>query len=166
MTGKRYLVFGGRDFTDRAALFDSLDRLHAKMGISCIIEGEAGTRDERTGKVKRGADLFAREWAEERGVPFEPYPAAWTDLDAPGAVIRQRRDGTLYNAKAGHDRNKLMRDKGKPDGGVMFPGGTGTANMCRLLDQADPRIKIWLPMRKRQKPAPASEETSAGGGLR
>jgi hypothetical protein len=100
MTAHRYLIFGGRDFTDRAAIFHFLDRLHTKTGISCVIEGEA-----------RGADRLACEWAEQRCVAVDRYHEDW---------------GTHGNS-AVHIRNARMIAEGRPGGAVGFPGGRARA---------------------------------------
>jgi hypothetical protein len=51
-------------------------------------------------------------------------------------VIRRRRDGRLYNAAAGGIRNQRMLDEEKPNLVVAFPGGNGTADMCRRANSA------------------------------
>lgn len=61
-----------------------------------------------------GIDMAGKRWADARGIAVLPFPAAWDDLDAPGAVIRYRqapagdRRGAPYNARAGNDRNVRM----------------------------------------------------------
>lgn len=55
-------VIGSRTFTDRARLFADLDALRAEIGDFTVISGGA-----------RGADTFAKEWANERGLPFEVF---------------------------------------------------------------------------------------------
>lgn len=52
------LVCGGRDYDDRAHVFDVLDGIHGAFPIVRIIEGGAS-----------GADRLAREWAGERWIP-------------------------------------------------------------------------------------------------
>jgi hypothetical protein len=119
----RVLVYGGRNYADAARLFHILDHYHAESGgFSAVIEGEAS-----------GVDKLARAWAESRGVPFDPYPADWDNLDAFPFVLRRRADGKIYNAAAGGIRNERMLVEGKPDVGIEFPGGTGTADMSRRL---------------------------------
>lgn len=119
----RVLVYGGRDYADRDRLFAVLDHYHAQRPFTVVIEGEAD-----------GADKLARAWAESRGVPVLPFPANWTDLETEPVVERLRHDGTLYNAAAGGVRNQRMLVEGKPDIGIEFPGGRGTADMrSRLL---------------------------------
>jgi hypothetical protein len=95
------IVFGGRTFDDESFLFAALDFLHGTRGIAKVIQGGAP-----------GADKLAKRWADLRGVPCETVPAEWDNLNAPGAVIRTRRDGTRYNAKAGPDRNAKMLTMG------------------------------------------------------
>ena len=101
------LVCGGRDYQDRRVVFDTLDRLHEREGVSLLIEGGA-----------RGADRFAREWAQERGCPYRTFCAQWKK----------------YGKSAGPIRNAEMLRFGKPQLLVAFPGGAGTENM---IDQAN-----------------------------
>lgn len=117
----RVIVCGGRDYQDRAKVFESLDRLHQEKGITCVIHGDCRT----------GADRFADEWAKERGVDVQRYQADWIRL----------------GRAAGPVRNQVMRDEAKADGVVAFPGGRGTADMCRRA--VDPvygaPLKVWHP---------------------
>jgi len=126
----RVVVTGGRDFADASLVERALSAVHRKHGIAVLIEGEA-----------TGADTLSKLWAERNGVEVAPYPAKWTDLSHPDAVIRKRRDGTQYDAKAGGRRNQQMIEHGKPSVAVAFPGGTGTADMVRKLKKA--AIPVW-----------------------
>lgn len=112
----RVLVCGGRDYTDREAVFAALDRLHAERGVDVVIHGDAA-----------GADTQARLWAVARGIAHHPYPAEWEK----------------HGRGAGPIRNQEMLDGGKPDGVVAFPGGRGTADMVRRAEAAG--LKIWFP---------------------
>jgi hypothetical protein len=109
-----------------------LDAEHARDPISIVIEGEA-----------EGADTEARIWAEKRGIPVDPYPAAWTDLSHPDAIIKVRRNGTKYDAKAGYRRNAKMLAKGMPDVVIAFPGGSGTRQMCSLAEKAGVEVRRY-----------------------
>lgn len=102
----RLVVTGGRDYSDTQRAFAALDDLHARRPISVLIEGEA-----------RGLDSRARVWAVRRGISVEPYPAKWD----------------TYGKAAGGIRNQQMIDEGRPDYGLVFPGGVGTADMRRRL---------------------------------
>jgi hypothetical protein len=105
----RVVVYGGRNFDDRRAAYAILDRLHLRTPFSVVIHGDY-----------RGADWLARDWARARGVPDEPYPAEWK----------------LLRKAAGPIRNARMVTEGRPDFGVEFPGGDGTADMRAKLAQA------------------------------
>ena len=117
---KRFIVCGGRDFNDREAVFNHLDRLHAKVGVAGIAHGGA-----------TGVDTFAGEWAKERGIPCEVFPV-------PDAEWKKR------GPAAGPLRNAYMAAKYQPDGVVAFPGGTGTASMTSIAEFNG--IKVWEPM--------------------
>lgn len=116
----RVLVTGGRNYSDAGRAFAILDHYHAQRPFTVLIEGEAS-----------GLDTIAKSWAQARGVPVEPYPADWTDLDTKPLVVRYRRDGTPYNAAAGSIRNQRMLDEGRPNVCLVFPGGNGTEDMWR-----------------------------------
>lgn len=113
---QRVLVCGGRDYEDREQLFRVLDAAHLANPIVCLIHGAA-----------RGADTLAGDWALERDVLCNAYPADWD------------RDGRA----AGPIRNKKMLVEGKPHMVVAFPGGRGTANMIQQAEAAGiPVVRI------------------------
>lgn len=124
------LVCGGTRFTEKSWLYDELDELHRQRKITKIVHGAA-----------RGADTFAANWAYDRHVFVQSYPAKWNDIDAPGAVIRFRTDGELYNAAAGPIRNRFMLDKEKPHLVVAFPGGEGTEDMVAYARKKGVEVK-------------------------
>lgn len=99
---------GGRKYRDRQRLYLELDRLHEAKRITLIIQGKG-----------KGADELAEDWADERGVPCESYPADWSLGRAAGPI-----------------RNSKMIKEGRPDVGVCFPGGDGTADMTKKLRRA------------------------------
>lgn len=115
--GIRLLVCGGCDYADAAAVGAALDRVHRARGVAVLIHGAA-----------RGADSLAADWARRRGIPAEAYPADW---------------GT-HGKAAGPKRNARMLAEGRPDGVVAFPGGRGTADMCRQAKAAG--VKVWQPI--------------------
>lgn len=116
----RLLVCGGRHYANRHQVAIALGLAHVRRPITALIHGGA-----------TGADALAAEWAAARGIPCEPFPAAWSDLNALPLVLRYRRDGTPYNAAAGGIRNQRMVDEGRPDVVIAFRGGVGTADMIR-----------------------------------
>lgn len=104
----RIIVCGGRDYADRAFVFQVLDKIHTLRGICEVIQGEAP-----------GADRWAREWALNRGVTLNRCRAEWEK----------------HGKRAGPIRNAHMLTL-RPDGVVAFPGGRGTADMCRQAEAA------------------------------
>lgn len=121
----RVLVCGGRKYRDENAVGHALDLLRHKFGLAAVIHGAAP-----------GADTLADVVARKAKVPVDPFPAAWDDLDAPGAVIKIGANGRAYNAKAGSDRNARMLAEGKPNLVLAFPGGNGTADMAATAKRA------------------------------
>jgi hypothetical protein len=103
----RVLVCGGRDYSDRMAVWHTLDAF--APAITEVISGMA-----------RGADTFAAEWARRFLFPLHEFPANW------------KRDGRA----AGSIRNQRMLTEGRPDAVIAFPGGRGTADMVRRSEKA------------------------------
>lgn len=118
----RVLVFGGREYNDRQKVYDTLDVFHAKTPISLIIHGACESRlDIQTGLSIWSADELAEHWAKHRYVPYLGIPAIWYI------------DGKFQGKKAGPERNAMMIKKGRPEAGLGFPGGKGSADMAAKL---------------------------------
>jgi hypothetical protein len=79
---------------------------------------------------------------DEEGYELVQYPAAWEDLTTPGAVIKTRRDGKQYNAKAGLDRNLLMAQNA--DAAIIFWDGksTGSKNMIDIAKRLGLLVRV------------------------
>ena len=113
----RVLVCGGRDFTNKELLFNTLWNLMDQRKTEeyvctdeyTIIHGDA-----------KGADSLADLFAYTYGTNLDVYPADWN----------------TYGKAAGAIRNKQMLEEGKPDLVIAFPGGKGTANMVKLALEA------------------------------
>ena len=132
--GFRLLVCGdrdwGSDFRDRWLLEQELATWAALYPDLLIIEGEGGH-----------ADVMAREWAQERGVAYEPYPAHWRhDDDCPADCRR------AIGRAAGPVRNLLMLNVGRPDYVVAFhrdlAASKGTANMVRIARERGVPVRV------------------------
>lgn len=89
----RVLVCGSRTFSDRGFLYRELNAFDKDIPITLLIVGGA-----------RGADTFARDWAEIRGIPFQEFKADWK----------------TYGKGAGPIRNKQMLKEGKPERVIAF----------------------------------------------
>jgi len=110
----RILVTGGRDFHYKDVVYGALNKVHRKRGISLIIQGGAS-----------GADHLASDWAKDNAIDTAQYNADWCQ----------------YGKAAGPIRNQRMIDEGKPNAAVAFPGGSGTADMVRRLNEAG--VPVW-----------------------
>lgn len=107
MTVQIVLVFGGREFSDRVLMHRVMTHVRQQHpSIVAVVHGDAN-----------GADKLGGEWARNIGLQEIRMPANWN----------------FYKLGAGPRRNRAMRDLIKPQLGVMFPGGSGTANMRGLL---------------------------------
>jgi hypothetical protein len=120
----RLLVCGGRDYVDQQAMFDFLDELAGVLRVDVLIEGE-----------QRGDDTLARDWAESRGIPIDPYPAEWD----------------RYRSSAGMIRNQRMLREGQPELVVAFPTpkSVGTWGMVRIARMAG--VTTWVMPEDRHK---------------
>lgn len=128
------LVAGSRDMADYDLLRRSLDSLlRNRLSDVVILHGGAP-----------GADSLAGRYARERGLACEVFEARWGDIERPGALVRRRRDGSLYDALAGPLRNQRMLDEGRPDAAVLFPsGGPGTRDMLARVETAGIRFAVF-----------------------
>lgn len=106
MAPERILVCGGRDFSDRDFVYQTLEECRQWFAEQfCIIVGGA-----------KGADKLGRDWAESLGVCCIVVNAPWN----------------FYGLSAGSIRNRWMLNFCKPDLVIAFPGGNGTADMKRI----------------------------------
>ena len=117
----RVVVYGGRDFYDESWLKQELCDLVWQRGnfasvpkqISVLIHGGA-----------RGVDQMA----------------GWFGIGCGLEVIEFKAQWDKHGKAAGPIRNQQMIDEGKPELGVAFPGGKGTADMTRRLKAAGIRV--------------------------
>ena len=111
----RILVCGGREYADKAKVYQTLDALLSdNPSVLHIIHGAA-----------RGADSLAAAWASSRGIAATAYPAKWD----------------IHGRSAGFVRNTQMLQEGQPHLVVAFPGGAGTAMMIRIARSAGVTVK-------------------------
>lgn len=115
---KRFIVCGGRNYKNVAAIEHALTVLHQRIGIACIIHGGAS-----------GADDIAAGWALSNGIQVYEFEAKWNS----------------QGRRAGPIRNALMLEEGKPDGVVAFPGGSGTKDMVKQARAAG--VTVWKPIK-------------------
>jgi hypothetical protein len=110
------LIVSGGQPADRAAVFTTLDGVHARSGIRFLIQANSA-----------GAAYFASEWANERGIPCGEYPLNWDE----------------HGKNAQQIRNQEMIDKSNPDGVIAWPGGPGPTDLVRRAKKAG--LTVWKP---------------------
>ena len=121
----RVLVTGGRAYPNEEHVIRVLDGIHAVTPIVRVIEGGACTTLYRGTPAERkvGADHFAARWATLHSVALATFHADWR-----------------YGLGAGPARNGRMLLE-RPDLVVAFPGGRGTADMCRQARAAGVEVR-------------------------
>lgn len=144
------LVAGGREYSMRAYDWLRLDALHVESAIAgpvaaVLRDHEAfygGNLPEAERKKLRaypgpvtalyegeadGADICARAWAESRGIPVRPFPYK-SELGRAGGPAR--------NADMLAAALEAAFAAGEPLAIVLFPGGSGTADMASRAAKA------------------------------
>lgn len=124
----KLIIAGSRDITDywiiRNAVIDS--GLWDKHGRNLhIISGTA-----------QGADTLGEQFAINNSLKLTRMPVDWGKLIVPGARIKKRLDGTMYNAAAGAMRNIEM---GKIADGlvvVIKNNSRGSSHMLEWMQKA------------------------------
>lgn len=110
MKPKVILVTGGRKFNDRAYVERKLEECLPFFDDEfVIVQGDA-----------TGVDWHAKNWAISNGHPVISMNAAWD----------------FYGNNAGNIRNGWMLKFTQADLLLAFPGGTGTADMCKQAKKA------------------------------
>lgn len=130
----RLVVTGGRDLFNVPMVQDAFNAFQIHVGlITVLINGDA-----------EGLDKTAA-WVAANQIPgclILTYPADWNNVTCKGAKIGYRR-GMPYNKLAGFWRNQKMIDEGKPDWGMVFLGGNGTADMAGRLEAQLGADRVW-----------------------
>ncbi len=108
----RILVCGGRKFSNKKLLFDTLDKFFYDKEF-ILIHGNA-----------IGADSLADNYGKVKGLNIRVYPADWKK----------------YKKAAGPIRNQQMLDNESPHLVIAFPGGTGTADMINRAKKANIQV--------------------------
>lgn len=135
------ILCGGRKYADYPKVKMVLDRLDSE-GMTVLVSGGC-----------TGADRLARRWAEEQGYIKGPpsRPRVWERLPSvtypdTGEFCQHKVYMEFpalwgsYGRAAGPMRNKEMLEETNPDLVVFFPGGTGTAGMKKLAEEAGVKV--------------------------
>lgn len=124
----KVIVAGSRECKDYKLLCEVIEKAKEKLGISIdtIISGEC-----------RGVDKMGEEYAKKNKINLLSVPAEWDNLDAPGAIIKERanpwkKTKEKYNAKAGFDRNEKMAEIAD----VLIAINLGTSGTQDMINRA------------------------------
>jgi len=107
------IISGSRSITDYELLVRAVK--NSGFDITEIVEGEC----------PNGVDQLAKQYAINNLIPIKPFPADWSNIKRPGAIIRTNKFGKLYDAAAGHVRNEVMARYAKEHSGkciVLWDG--------------------------------------------
>lgn len=131
----RVIVAGSRGITDYNYVKKHLDvifstnPLFMNKGI-IIVSGTA-----------KGVDTMGENYAFEKGLEKERYPADWKNLNVEPCIVKSNRYGK-YNALAGNIRNAKMQEVA--DAAVVFWDGksTGSKDMIDKMKAANKSVIV------------------------
>ncbi len=112
--GPKVAFTGGLDFNDVSAIWDRLDKVHAKHPDMVLLHGGS----------PKGAERIAARWADNRKVPQIAFKPDWTK----------------YAKAAPFKRNDQMLDV-LPIGVIAFPGSGISANLADKARKLG--IPVW-----------------------
>jgi hypothetical protein len=97
-----------------------------------------------TGEAPSGPDDMIIRWCRENGYAWTGYPADWDDISAPGSFVKRNKRGNLYNAVAGHQRNRAMAEAATSV--IVFWDGKspGTRNMIAEAERCQITPKVFI----------------------
>lgn len=120
-----------------------LDTLHAQRGpIGCVLWAGADRFNDR-----------ASAWAMENGTRAEPYHVDWTESWYPDTIVRYRRDGLAYDARAPFRRNERLLRETQPHLVVVYPNGPGAKDLILRAQSAGIEVLLPPPAIRRRPPA-------------
>ena len=132
-------IIGSRGFNDYPLLCKLMKKI--KSPISEIVSGGA-----------RGADSLGARYAKENDIPLKVFEAQWDDIEAEGALVKQNRQGNLYNSLAGFWRNKDIVDRAEMVVAFWDEKSKGTENSVqRARAKKKPLVIVNFDKKKLKK---------------
>lgn len=132
----KVIIAGSRNFKDYSILEKAIKESGFK--ITTVVSGGAP-----------GVDKLGEEWAVKNKIPIEQFPADWNNIDAPGAIVKQRKNPwnkkiESYNANAGFARNIEMAEFA--DALIAIDLDTnGTNHMIKTAKEKDLKVFVYSP---------------------
>lgn len=134
------IIAGGRNYKFKASDKDRLKAL-----VKCLRITKLDKVTVRTGGA-RGADVAGDLWAKDNSLPREVLHADWKNIHHPQACPKSSQWG-CYDACAGFRRNERMASGdehyARATGVVLFPGGSGTADMAARAEAHGLEVFDW-----------------------
>ncbi len=125
----KVIIAGSRSITDFETVKKAIEC--CPFSISEIVSGGA-----------KGVDKLGEWYAEGENLPISVFKPSWSNLEAPGAVVKTNRYGK-YNAKAGIDRNEEMGDYADALIAVWDGESKGTRHMILYMEFLDKEVFIY-----------------------
>lgn len=90
----KVIIAGSRSVEDYSVVKKAIEK--SGFEISEVVSGTA-----------HGVDKLGEKWAKKNGIKVKRFPANWSDINNPHALIKENKYGK-YNALAGFERNEDM----------------------------------------------------------
>ena len=89
-----------------------------------------------------GPDMMIVEWCKKNGWRWHECPAAWDDIEAPGARIKVNNHGQKYNALAGFMPNQEMANVSSHGLGFWDGNSPGTRDMVDRCKEKNLQLRV------------------------
>lgn len=144
----RTIIAGSRSIKDYDLLVEAVEE--SGFNITTVLSGQA----------YYGVDKLGERWADDNGIPLELYPADWSDLTHPDAVIVTSKWGKPYDAIAGHRRNETMAQNAEALVLLWDGKSSGSKDMLKRAEAHGLKIyiKVVDAVRQNQKKKQSLQE--------
>jgi hypothetical protein len=116
-------VVGSQNFKDVRFVYSQIDAARVMWpNVNLIISGEE----------KTGVDAIAEQYAREKKIKFQGYPADWTDMAEP-CYVKVNSRGHKYNALAGFKRNTTISEKTDAALAIRVNNSPGTSDTIKKV---------------------------------
>jgi hypothetical protein len=127
----RVIIAGSRSITNYQIVCRAIKESGWEEDITEVVSGKA-----------KGVDKLGEDWAKAHNIPVKPFPAEWSKLDEPDAIIRENEYGK-YDAKAGIRRNEKMAEYADALIAVIKDESSGTTHMIETMQKLDKKVSVW-----------------------
>lgn len=96
-----------------------------------------------SGHHHSGADFWGEQYADIMGIPVILFPADWYNLIVQNCTVKKDKNGKLYNALAGFNRNQLMAEYADGLIAVRINKSKGTTDMIERAVKSGLYVFNW-----------------------